>query len=55
MKRMFMSTVLALGLAHPAFADLTMTQTSTVTSAEATPLAGDLFAPPAGYQLSPKK
>ncbi len=32
-----------------------ITMTSTVDSAEATPLADDLFAPPAGYKLSPKK
>jgi hypothetical protein len=32
-----------------------ITMTSTVDSAETTPLADDLFAPPAGYKLSPKK
>jgi hypothetical protein len=32
-----------------------VTMTTTVDSVEVAPLADDLFAPPAGYKLNPKK
>jgi hypothetical protein len=75
MFRMISTTFVALTLASPAFADVTMlikmsgggpmgalmgkmggmSSTTSVQSVEASPLADDLFAPPAGYKLKAQK